>query len=251
LLLEIFFTVILGIIISNNFLYEKIIIRNAKYDDIQNIVNLEIDVWGKQNAATAEQIKSRINFCSKGNIIAEYKGEIIGYTSYILINYDDYLDNINWYNLTDNGNCKNFNPKGSELFGVNLSVKKGSNSNLSKLLIFEGLKFGIKNNVKRWLLGSRVPRFYKHSKNLSIEEYVYGKNNKKSYDPELRFYNKFGVSIKEIVPNYFIDPESLNYGVIIELKNPFYSKWIINKIIKFIIDYINPVDIINKAISKK
>jgi hypothetical protein len=44
-------------------------------------------------------------------------------------------------------------------------------------------------------------------------------------DPELLFYRKCGFEIKKIIPNYFKDSESVNYGILLVRRNIFYNKW--------------------------
>jgi len=41
-----------------------------------------------------------------------------------------------------------------------------------------------------------------------------------SLDPEIRFYRRFGMTPIRLVEQYFQDPESLNWGVIMEMAVP-------------------------------
>jgi ribosomal protein S18 acetylase RimI-like enzyme len=58
---------------------------------------------------------------------------------------------------------------------------------------------------------------------MSVEEYVYARTKTgRVLDPELALYLSLGMKIEKIIPNYFDDPESLNYGVLVSWANPFY-----------------------------
>jgi len=47
-------------------------------------------------------------------------------------------------------------------------------------------------------------------------------NKKRLLDKELNFYNKAGLNIIKVIPGYMNDIDSLNYGVLLVWKNPFY-----------------------------
>ena len=216
----------------------KIRTRKAKKEDINNILTVEAEVWPRNLRAKREQFISRINLFPEGTLVAEdvLEKNIVGVVATEILNYD--LDDPipTWNEVTDNGFIKKtHNPNGNTLYGVDLSVSRFANS-ASKSLIVHIAKLIIRKRLEQGILGARVPRYYKHSKGMSIEDYVYGKRKKRPFDPELAFYKRIGLEIVGILPNYIEDPESCNYGVLLCWKNPFHGKpfprlwsWIFNK----------------------
>lgn len=237
LIIEILLTIFIGINVDNK-LTPEVIIRQATLSDIELIERLELEVWGEQNGAKREHLLNRVKLFPEGNFIAEKAGEIIGYVSCIFMDYDIYSsENKNsWYHLTTDGFCSNHRPDGKDLFGVSLGTSKRAPTKTSKLLLYEIMKLGIKKNINRWLLGSRVPRYYKYSDKFTIQEYVFGTPlSKGTKDPEIRFYQNVGLKALEIVPDYFRDSDSLNYGVIVGVSNPFRNKPFVHLFIKLIL----------------
>ena len=212
----------------------KIKIRQAKIKDIPEILEIEKRAWGERGAATKEMFESRIETFPEGTLVAEIDGKIVGVVATEIVNYDLDKNAYSWYEITDNGYIKNsHNPKGDTIYGVDLSVapfyqglKVGS-----KLLEVIG-KLAIKYNIKQGMLGGRMPGYYKYANKMSVEEYINAtvetdetEKSVKPLDPEINFYKKAGLKIIKIIPNYYNDPESLNYGVLLLWKNHFYNKW--------------------------
>jgi len=89
-------------------------------------------------------------------------------------------------------------------------------------------RLAIKYNLKQGVLGGRIPNYHKFADKIKVEDYI--KTDKTTQnnippDPEILFYRQLGLKVVKIIPNYFDDPESLNYGVLLVWKNPFYNKW--------------------------
>ncbi len=225
------------IINKKRFADQKIGIREATAEDVSDIRSVEISAWGVEEAATKDQLKSRIEMFPAGNIVAERGNEIMGYVSFMLIDYEPFSlngDNT-WYKVTDNGYTTKHDFDGSDLFGVNLSVAKGAPPRTSKPLIFEVIKRGMQMGVRSYVLGSRIPLYHKHNDRMSAVDYVRKRSRiGKPIDPELRFYVDIGMKISDVVPNYYKDPQSLDYGVIMRKDNPFHARPVLSPIAKAI-----------------
>jgi len=57
---------------------DKIKIREAKIDDIPQILEVEKAAWGEEKAATFEMFESRIKTFSEGTLVATINNKIIG-----------------------------------------------------------------------------------------------------------------------------------------------------------------------------
>lgn len=202
---------------------KKIIYREAVVGDIEGIASLEKKVWGK-NAATVGNLENRIKTFSRGNIVAVLDNKIVGYVCGVIISRSAAKSYATWYDYTDNGDAKKvFDPNGDLLFGVSLTVDNDvRNRGLGSNLLINIARMCIENNLKSGILGGRIPFYYK-KRGMPVEEYLQLKNDEgKIFDPELRLYKRMGLQVVKVQSNYFKDPESLDYGVILEWKNPFY-----------------------------
>ncbi len=209
----------------------KIKIRQANISDIEQIVDVEKKAWKAEGAADSQKFESRIKTFQKGTLVAELEGKIIGVVVTEIINYNDWQNkNFTWYDVTDNGFlAKTHNPNGDTIYGVDLSVIPDAPPGVGTKLLECIAKMAIKYNMRGGMLGGRMPDYHAFANKYSPEEYIkQKKETKKGLEPldsEIRFYSRAGLKIIKILPNYFKDPESLDYGLLLFWKNPFYNKW--------------------------
>lgn len=211
----------------------KFIFRVATPADIPNIVKLEENVWG-ENGASDFQLTSRLNIFPGGNIIAIYEDRVVGYLSFEYVGNVSSRPPFSWDNITDFGMiCKSHKPNTKYMYGINLSVHKSmSGQKLGFGLTLQAWISMILTNKKGIFIGSRMPGYHSYKKSnpdITPEEYIKIKRNGKLRDPELRMYEKDGVCIVKILPDYFPDPPSEDYGVLLYRKNPFYN-WPLRKL---------------------
>ena len=210
---------------------KKIKIREATIKDIPQILKIERGAWKEAGAASREMFESRIKTFPEGTLVAERDGEVLGVVSTERINYNIKKDAYTWYEVTDSGFIRNsHNPNGNIIYGVDMSVRPSfQNLGVGTRLLESIGKLAIRYNLKFGMLGGRIPNYYKYADKMSVEEYIKSTVNvggkEKSLDPEINFYKKAGLKIVKIIPNYYKDPDSLNYGVLLLWKNPFYNKW--------------------------
>jgi len=205
----------------------KFVFRPATLADVPNLVKLEQNVWGESGAKSL-QLSSRIKIFPAGNIIALYENRVVGYLSFEYVDNVVNLSHFSWDDITDNGTIvKSHKFQEKYMYGINLSVHKTmSGQQLGFGLTLQAWINMILNNKKGIFIGSRMPgyRAYKrHHPGITAEEYVKLKRNGKLRDPELRMYEKDGVCPVKVLPEYFPDPPSENYGVLLYRKNPFYN----------------------------
>jgi GNAT superfamily N-acetyltransferase len=170
-------------------------------------------------------IGSRITVFPEGSIVAEYDGSIVGYVSGVIISSEAAKRWSTWYDYTDNGTARGvFDPDGDILFGISLTVDdECRGQGIGTGLLIQIARMAIENNLCAGILGGRLPSYHERS-HLSPEEYIALKDEQgRVFDPELRLYLRQGLRIREVRPGYFRDPDSLDYGVILEWKNPFYG----------------------------
>jgi hypothetical protein len=205
---------------------KKILIRAVRYDDIDTLVKIENAAWGKGKAATKEMFLSRLKVFSEGFFCAEVDGTICGFSCQEIIKMMDFKNtDMTWYTFTDNGYlAKSHNIKGDSLYGVSMSVPPYISDKNVALKLYEYCgKLAIKYNLKKIYLGSRIPRYFKYKDQMSVPEYIKAKSKTGRFlDPELALYFSLNLKIENIVSNYFEDPDSLNYGIIMSWTNPFY-----------------------------
>lgn len=129
-----------------------------------------------------------------------------------------------WEDISGYRTLSTHDPDGDTIFGIDLTVAPQYQTLglASKLISTAFLASVIGGHKRGALLGARVPAYQKHAPRRSIEQHVFGmKAGQKTCDPEIKLYMSEGFRPLRIIPNYMDDEESLNYGVLMMLDNPF------------------------------
>src|SRR3989344_8704096 len=130
-----------------------IVVRNARRENLNEIVRLENDIWPEGTRARVDKFKSRLSIFPEGFFIAFKNNEIIGVSTSEIIDYN--LENLtSWENITDNGYIRNHNKKGNALYVVSVGAK--SRSGGGSALIQAQIKLAEKLNMKFLVLGARI-----------------------------------------------------------------------------------------------
>jgi len=210
---------------------ERVQIRPLELSDVPMAIQVEKAAWSppwpQDYVFTEEHLSSQIETFQDGLLGAFLDGEIVGFVTTEIIR-SDFLNIVtSWDQITDKGFIRQtHDATGDTMYGVNLSVHpKVARKGIAEKLLFAEGRLAIKLSLKRIVLGGRLPRYHKYADNMTAEEYVRASYSRsgKPLDPELYVYMKAGLKIIKVLPEYIPDPESLNYGVLLEWRNPFYN----------------------------
>lgn len=230
------------------------VIRQATLNDVDKMVALEDSVWG-DNGAGAEKLESRIHIFPAGNIVAESAGHIVGYIAFEYVDDVANMPHFTWSQITDDGTiARSHKPHGEYVYGINLSVHHSMNGcGLGTILPLQVWIDMIRSNKRGSFLGSRIPGFNRYRKSnpdISVENYVNLQRHGKPRDAELRLYAQEGLLPVKVLPDYFPDEESQNYGVLVYRRNPFYN-WPFSSLWAWAIQTIVPQFIRESIATKK
>ena len=202
-----------------------LVVRQARKADLPAYVAIQKVGWG-ESAVARKQAESRFSHNLEGILVAENDGKVLGSVTTIRIDEYDHSQPKSWYAVTANGYCTSHKPKGKICFGVDLSVDPTSAPKGTVDALFVGsLAMVISMGVKYLILGGRMPNYRLYADKLSPNEYLYKKKQNGHYlDPQVDMYKRVPfMKIMGLAPNYFKDPPSKNYGVILRCRNPFYK----------------------------
>ncbi|MDZ4228019.1 MAG: GNAT family N-acetyltransferase [Candidatus Levybacteria bacterium] len=189
------------------------------------IMHVENTVWPADFQSSVDVFKSRMKVFPQGFIIAEKEGVIKGFTTSQIVNYDPEIKKT-WYEITDHGNLVNTHiPSGDSLYVASVSVAPEFQGQGVGTQLIEAQKDLTKRlGLKRLFLGARIPGYDEYCKkngDISAEEYAIIKGEKGlSIDPEIRFYNRYGLKQEKVIPEYEPDVPSRNNGIVMVWENP-------------------------------
>ena len=203
---------------------EGLVIKQGSKKEIKEMLRVESESWPEEIQFKEEHFKSHLKIFPKGFFCAYVNGTMAGTCISSILNYDLNNPIPSWEEASADGFITNHNPNGNALYVVSLGVSKD----------FRGLKIGSRLIEKQkeltkelgldfLVLGARIPFYHKYT-SIDVEEYIEKRNeNGERFEPELRFYERAGLKLLKIMPNYMTswdDRESRNYGVILVWENP-------------------------------
>ncbi len=205
----------------------KTTIRNYKESDFDQLIDIQkecfpppfpSDLWWKK-----DQLANHVRIFSGGAICAEVDGELAGSITTLIVN--NYGEVHTWEEVTDNGSIGTHDPNGNVLYVVDISVRpKYRKSGIGKLLMQSLYHLVVHLQLEAVLGGSRMPGYNKVKDIMSPQNYLDGIITCEHDDPVVSFLMKAGRSPIKLLPNYLDDPESADFGVLMEWKNPFLRK---------------------------
>jgi hypothetical protein len=209
----------------------KIKVRQATIEDINEYIRLQEERWADNNQANKKQLLTRLRVHPAGMLVAEMGGNVVGMVYVMRIANYDYDNPPSWYEITNNGACDNHVPDGPIIFGVDLSTAKGVGGAAGDELLLGVARLAIRENIKWSLLGGRMPGYHKYKDKMTADEYLLAKaEDGKPLDYQVRYYTgAAGLNIVKALPNYFDDPDSCDYGVLLRWRNPLYG-WPLRKV---------------------
>lgn len=197
--------------------------RRATFADVPQIQRVEIRAWGEETPNAEFVFRRCIELYPQGVILAVMNDTVIGYVVLFPRQYDFEKPIATWAEVTDNGKIEGVIDINSKLtYGVNLGVDpEYTNKGVGAQLIWATWKMVILDqNLQGNILGARMPEYHEHQ-DIPPEQYIYTRRpDGKLLDAELRFYEQFGYRVMGLLPDYYPDPESCNYGVLIYWENP-------------------------------
>ncbi|MFD2130801.1 GNAT family N-acetyltransferase [Pseudogracilibacillus auburnensis] len=202
------------------------IIREIQKEDIDEVVKIAILGFGNSEIAYKEEhYANHINTFPEGQVCVLYDGKIVGSSSSIIINYEEYGDDHTFEDISKDGFINNHNYRGKNLYGLDVVVHPAFRKrHIGKRLYEERRRLCKQFNLQSIIIGGRMPNYHKYATHHSAHEYVEFVQQGKIYDPVLTFQLKNGFNVRSVNANYLEDDtDSLEYAAIMEWINKEYE----------------------------
>ncbi|TXK85304.1 bifunctional GNAT family N-acetyltransferase/carbon-nitrogen hydrolase family protein [Paenibacillus sp. N3.4] len=206
----------------------KIIIRNIEQKDFGQIIELQKICFPNMKPWQIDQMESHTRIFPEGQICVEIDGEIIGSCSSLIVNFDHYVEQHTYAEITDKGYIRNHNPRGENLYGMEVMVHPEYRRMKIGRRLYEARKrLAEKLNLKSIIVGGRIPGYHNYSDKMSPREYAEEVLQQNIYDPVLTFQMMNGFTLKRILINYLPDDEeSEHFAALLEWNNIDYKPYI-------------------------
>jgi hypothetical protein len=201
-----------------------IVVRLAQESDIARYLEMSEQCWHAAGQAGTAKMHSRLRVNPKGVYAAESDGVVVGMVTTIRLSGYDVSKGMSWAETTADGWCTTHDPNGDVLFGVDLTTASEKPDGVAGSLLHAIARDIIRSDLRFGILGGRLPGYRKHSHLMTAAEYSVARTRGGRYlDAQVRMYHRDGLEVLNVVPNYFPDPKSCDYGVLLRWRNPFYG----------------------------
>ncbi len=203
-------------------------IRSATLADLPFYLELQRSSWGIDMAVAESKAQYRFDTILDRILIAEEDGQPVGTTTITRLSGYDFGNPMSWNKATGDGWCTTHDPNGTVCFGVDLSIKPEYGSKVLDALYAGCGHLVILSGTKYAIFGGRLPgwkRYLERNPGADPETYLWGRTPSGRYlDPQVDMYMKApGLRVIALIPDYFADDDSQNYGVLLRWRNPFYG----------------------------
>lgn len=204
-------------------------IRPATLDDVDAIVALnevcypdpaEGDVVWRQR-----HVESHLRIFAEGQWVAiDGDGKVVAAATSIVVSLgrDPHRDHT-WAGITDDGMLYSHDPFGDTLYGVDVTVHpEHRRKGLARQLYAARRELCKRLNLRRMVLGGRIPGYAEKAQAMSPEEYAAKVVAGELSDPVLGLHLAEGFAYRKLMPHYLKDPLSQDNGTFMEWLNPDY-----------------------------
>lgn len=194
---------------------------------MDGVMVVEHNSWPPELVGSRERYESRMEIFPDGFISAVEDGKTLGFTVSEIVNYEPDVKKT-WDELTDNGTFKkSHNPDGDSMYVSTVVVSNDAQGKGVGGKLVDAQKEVVKKfGLKRLFLGARIPGYDEYCRengDISPEEYIELKKETshglEALDPEIRFYQRQGLRVAKIIPDFEPDEPSRNYGVVLVWEN--------------------------------
>ncbi len=204
----------------------KAVIRNYTEEDFGQLIRVQQEAFPSPFPEelwwNEEQLMNHITMFPEGALCVEIGGRIAGSITGLVVKLDDGNEDHSWADITDSGYIRNHDPNGNTLYIVDICISPAYRKlGLGKWMMQSLYETVVQLDLERLLGGGRMPGYHRHSAKMTIEQYVEKVLAGELKDPVVSFLLQCGRSPVKPVANYLEDEESLNYGMLMEWRNPF------------------------------
>jgi GNAT superfamily N-acetyltransferase len=199
-------------------------LRNTEHEDFPGIIELTKKTYPFTDPYDEEQLASQRQVFREGQfvVIEKRTNKVVGFSASLIIDWDDYKEHTEWFDITDNGYFTNHDPEhGKTLYGAEVMVDAEKRGQGVGKIIYQAREDLVRRlRLLRIRAGARLRDYHRYADRVSIEEYVKLVVRGRIADRTLSFQLKRGFNVLSVVRNYLVgDPESLGYAAIIEWIN--------------------------------
>lgn len=200
-------------------------VRPITHDDHDALARLHdlcfpgMETWG------LDDLEAIVERFPEGQLGVEVDGRLVASSFSLIVDVDEYGAGHVYEDVAGEDLVENHDPEGDSLYGIEVAVDPAFRGmRIGRRLYEERKALCRRLNLKRIVIGGRLPGYHAVADEMTAQEYVERIQARDLVEPVLTFQLANGFAIKRIVEGYLPgDAESRGYGVMMEWVNLHYT----------------------------
>ncbi len=160
----------------------------------------------------------------EGQFLAEMDGEVVGYTTCIIVQLNDDNHIYTYSEITGDGTFSTHDPSGDTLYGADIAVHPAYRGRgVSKRLYKARRRLMRRYNLRRMVAYGRLPGYNAVAGKMTAQEYVDAVVRGELSDSALNAHLAAGYTVLGALLDLMWDDSSFNYSTFLEMPNEFFK----------------------------
>ncbi|MBM9606280.1 GNAT family N-acetyltransferase [Desulfopila inferna] len=205
----------------------KLTTRNLRLEDFEVLRDISHRAYKRVDASwEKDEIATLIRRFPEGQICIEDNGKAVAIALSLIIDFSLFGEQHSYDRIIGGGTFRTHDPEGDYLYGIEVFVDPDYQGMRLGRRLYDVRKELAENlNLKGILLGGRIPGYYKHSHEMSPQQYILKVKNRELTDPVLTFQLSNDFHVRNLLDNYWPeDDRSRGHAVLLEWVNIYYQK---------------------------
>lgn len=210
---------------KNREMAARLLLRQLTVDDYDAVVAMQRRCYPGMATWSREHWESQISIFPEGQMGIELQGELVANSGALIVDLVELGVPHTYKEATDGGFIRNHDPEGDTLYGFEISVcPECRGLRLARRLYDARKALARAMNLRRIVIGGRMPRYHRFAAKMSAEAYVEKVLAKEIRDPVIRAQLSNGFVIRAVLDDYLpVDRESHGHALLMEWHNPGYT----------------------------
>ena len=204
----------------------QIDVRGLQLTDYEELKSSMIESYKGWDVVWREsQIQKLLNIFPAGQLAIIVDEKVVGCSLSIIVDYQNFVTDHTYKDVTGNYSFSTHNPKGDYLYGIDSFIRpEFRGMRLGRRMYDTRKELCEKLNLKGIVFGGRIPDYHKYSSELSAKEYIQKVKSREIHDPTLNFQLSNDFHVIKILKNYMPgDAESEDNAVLLQWNNIYYT----------------------------
>jgi ribosomal protein S18 acetylase RimI-like enzyme len=165
---------------------QRVVVRRLRKRDLEQVRDLQRECFPGVPPWTKEQFYQLIEQFPDGQLCVELDGQVVATSSALLVDGSAYTQTHTYRDLEIGHSTRAFDPEGDTLYGIDIAVRPRSRGFRFARRLYEARKELVRaRNLRRIVIGGRVPSFHRYADSLTIHDYVAKVVRKEIRDPTI------------------------------------------------------------------